>query len=131
MELQSEQRPKLNVTSSTIAGAAVGAGLLAAVGAAAGYTVSLESLQSGADFIEKIAFTPLQGALGGAAVGAAVGGLSGYANADRLRRESELLPDRGRRESWQEREIKRRAMVAARLANGMNPDGDASVPSRA
>lgn len=129
MDKPAEDRPKMNVMSSTIAGVAVGAGLLAAVGAAAGFTLSLESLQSNASFIKDIAFTPLEGALGGAAVGAGVGGLSGYANADRVRRESELLPDRGRRENWQEREIKRRAVAAARLAESAEATGPA--PSRA
>lgn len=125
-------KPKVNIVGSTLAGVAVGAGLLAAVGAGAGLATetlraSLDASNGALAYLPQ--FTATQGALGGAAVGAAVGGLSGYANADRARREAELLPDRGRRESWQERVIRERALAAARMAESQQ--GSGLAPSRA
>ncbi len=117
--MNAQPQPKLSVTSSTLVGAVTGAGILAAVGAGAGWVASLESL-SGVKMLADLGLTPLNGAIGGALVGAGVGGLNGYASAERLRRESELLPDRSRHESWQEREIKRRAIATARALEG-NP----------
>lgn len=111
-ETQNPEHPRLNVTAATVAGAVVGAGLLAAVGAGAGFTLDALSDKLPASFPQ---FSPLSGALGGAAVGTAIGGLNGFANAQRINRESELLPPPGRRESWQERVIKQRALATARV----------------
>jgi hypothetical protein len=128
------QKPRLSVASSTLAGVAVGAGVLAAVGAGAGF--ASEALKASVDATTSSVpswltqLTPVQGAIGGAAIGAAVGGLSGYASGDRARREAELLPDRGRRESWQERVIRQRALAAARAAEAQQGTGG-STPSRA
>lgn len=120
-ETQTPERPRLNVTAATVAGAVVGAGLLAAVGAGAGFAV--ESLADKFSWLPQ--FTPTSGALGGAAIGSAIGGLNGFANAQRINRESELLPPPGRRESWQERVVKQRALATARVMEAGKGEGPA------
>ena len=118
---QETNRPALHVTSSTIAGAVVGAGLLAAAGAALGYGSGMEVFSESG-----LQFSASQGALGGAAAGTLIGGVNGYANANRALRESSPLPPVGRRESWEAREIKKRALAVARAAEAQGTP----IPSR-